>query len=812
MAFSPPTGGAGTPEGIIGLQLEGRGFDTLAKDLEVGNKHLAAMEGSVSRMGQGLLGVSRTLAGMAGVAGVGALVADFMRVETAANRAAIAIGYVTGDRNAYYGLERAGTVAGRLTGFTGPQVLSGIATMQAFTGGNYFQNPNAAGGQPAGMAGYLLGSYGNLTGVDPATAAGRFGGILQMQKQTAGSLQGMIGLIASQAQMAGMGGQTDQFAGMVQNLMGQSIGLNPFNAGPGLARKAGSLAGLMMGLSPIYRDPERLSASMGAIQGGLTGAAGNPALQAWLQMSGIGYKEQRSGIVNHPETLLKIVESAKRQFPNSMTRDMFYRANFGLEGANALNEIGLHPHKSKELLEKFNNSVDPQGGLLRTMQSSDQTMKTAQKELVALRQTLSELLIGIYDDVHAIAGKLGAEGALSKATGGKIQDTILTDVLALAVGGGAVKKLLPGGAGAAAARGLSTPGGALALLALAGAGYTAAEARKNPRRDRNKPHSGHEEGPNWLTKLGLDLSGDVAELLGLKPGKVDGKKTPEALKKLEDALRGKVDPDQRLRSSIDKLRKALEDATPKGGRSGASWQGLTKDPQGLGTTSFASAVGAAQYAGYQSAAMVAGLISASGGGGGGGATPVSDTTPTSAPSSPSGGGGWHTGVASTYDPGKGGMNGRWGAGAWSGHPVRPNVMGFAHKTMKFGTLVEFEYKGRKATAQCVDRGPFVAGRDFDFLPALRSALGFPWGVDKVRWRRVGTASKTLTTDAQTGGQTASHRSGGGGPVASVAGGMTLGGGFGSDALGAAGQSGGGVININVDGRRLERFQRLTRAT
>ena len=91
MAFSPPTGGAGTPEGIIGLQLEGRGFDTLAKDLEVGNKHLAAMEGSVSRMGQGLLGVSRTLAGMAGVAGVGALVADFMRVETAANRAAIAI-------------------------------------------------------------------------------------------------------------------------------------------------------------------------------------------------------------------------------------------------------------------------------------------------------------------------------------------------------------------------------------------------------------------------------------------------------------------------------------------------------------------------------------------------------------------------------------------------------------------------------------------------------------------------------------------------------------------------------------------------
>lgn len=91
-----------------------------------------------------------------------------------------------------------------------------------------------------------------------------------------------------------------------------------------------------------------------------------------------------------------------------------------------------------------------------------------------------------------------------------------------------------------------------------------------------------------------------------------------------------------------------------------------------------------------------------------------------------GSGEWLTAVASHY--------GRdfTGRGA-SGEEIGPYSMIVAHRTLPFGTLIEFEYNGRRAVARVADRGPHVDGRIFDLGPGVVRVLDFS-GVDEVRYR------------------------------------------------------------------------------
>lgn len=52
------------------------------------------------------------------------------------------------------------------------------------------------------------------------------------------------------------------------------------------------------------------------------------------------------------------------------------------------------------------------------------------------------------------------------------------------------------------------------------------------------------------------------------------------------------------------------------------------------------------------------------------------------------------------------------------------TQGVANKTLPCGTLVTLRYGARRVRVPVVDRGPYVAGRDFDLTPATRAALGF----------------------------------------------------------------------------------------
>jgi hypothetical protein len=75
--------------------------------------------------------------------------------------------------------------------------------------------------------------------------------------------------------------------------------------------------------------------------------------------------------------------------------------------------------------------------------------------------------------------------------------------------------------------------------------------------------------------------------------------------------------------------------------------------------------------------------------------------------------------ASYYGPGL------YGNGVACGGTLLPGTMGVAHKTLPCGTKVKLRYHGRTATVPVIDRGPYVAGRDYDLTEAVKVKLGFP---------------------------------------------------------------------------------------
>jgi rare lipoprotein A len=58
------------------------------------------------------------------------------------------------------------------------------------------------------------------------------------------------------------------------------------------------------------------------------------------------------------------------------------------------------------------------------------------------------------------------------------------------------------------------------------------------------------------------------------------------------------------------------------------------------------------------------------------------------------------------------------------------TLGVANKTLPCGTLVTLRYDGRTVRVPVIDRGPYVAGREYDLTEATKRALGFE-GVGEV---------------------------------------------------------------------------------
>jgi peptidoglycan lytic transglycosylase len=59
-----------------------------------------------------------------------------------------------------------------------------------------------------------------------------------------------------------------------------------------------------------------------------------------------------------------------------------------------------------------------------------------------------------------------------------------------------------------------------------------------------------------------------------------------------------------------------------------------------------------------------------------------------------------------------------------GGALTSSTLGVANKTLPCGTLVTLRYGGHTVRVPVIDRGPYVAGRDFDLTEATKRALGF----------------------------------------------------------------------------------------
>jgi rare lipoprotein A (peptidoglycan hydrolase) len=74
--------------------------------------------------------------------------------------------------------------------------------------------------------------------------------------------------------------------------------------------------------------------------------------------------------------------------------------------------------------------------------------------------------------------------------------------------------------------------------------------------------------------------------------------------------------------------------------------------------------------------------------------------------------------ASYYGPGL------YGNKLACGGTLTPSTIGVAHKSLPCGTRVVFRHRGRTVQTRVIDRGPYVAGREYDLTEATKHRLRF----------------------------------------------------------------------------------------
>ena len=73
----------------------------------------------------------------------------------------------------------------------------------------------------------------------------------------------------------------------------------------------------------------------------------------------------------------------------------------------------------------------------------------------------------------------------------------------------------------------------------------------------------------------------------------------------------------------------------------------------------------------------------------------------------------------------------------NGKPFDPAALTVAHKSLPFGTRVLFQLGPRSIIATVTDRGPFVAGREFDLSSGAFARLAqLEAGLIRPKWRIV----------------------------------------------------------------------------
>jgi 3D (Asp-Asp-Asp) domain-containing protein len=788
-----------TPASIISLNFDPKGLAETQK----GAKDLESTFGRIGGIAEGL---GKSLAGLAGVAGIGAIVHDFMRIETAATRTALAVNNIRGGS----GMMGSLLSAQQKTGVDAVDLAGGVRASQQFAGGRFLSSNRNAGSYAT-----FLGHASQATGLDATALGALLGQGLSIQGQGV-SQQGAQGLLSqayTASARAGQGGMTGDFLQALTGLVSQT---GFFGGGRNRGGMAAAMGAAMKG-DAAFANPSNAAGAIGSVESVLQGSLSNPRMMAALQMSGANINDILSGDFSAAQKLAKF---AKGQGP--LASKLFFYNSFGQQGGRLMEDLAngkVNPQEFKKRMEQ-ERGKDPQQAMKQLMDRASQQEHTAASELKQIEATLIHDVAGPLKEIEKLLGFLaGAPEALTIGAGvigglklGKGINKFLNKRAARNAAKNTAEDVAKG-AGEAVGKGAAERSLALRALGKLGGGpLVFGQEMLFPDKWFSNLTGGDLSDGDWV---GGEFKAVRRKLGGMKPGQAEKylkqriqHYTPQGLG------RDVTDQDLKIQTLLQDMLKELQKQTDKGGRN-----------QGA---SFMPGAGSGGASGIQMAAWVAlaggaggggggsGMSFASFGGGGGGVSlvPGSFASPGGGGGGGNpGGGGWKDCTLTWYDPALGGMNSGDGSKdphhkTSSGEPYDPSAYTCAApSSYAFGTMIEFSFGGKQITCRVNDRGGAIQGNHFDLSRAAGKALGI--GNSKGKFRVSGGSAA-----GKKGGDKKQPSSSGGPHAVTTSAGGGGGGDFGGMALGGGFPSGGGhsgTVNVYLDNRLIDKARHRTRA-
>jgi hypothetical protein len=822
-----------TPAAIVGLELDGRGFDSVNAKLNTHLQGWERVEATTNRIGSHLSGIASKVGMIAAGFGVGAVIGDFLKLEDAASRAALAVGAVGGEKS-YGPFRDAYRAAGIATSMNSVQLAGAVGGVMGQLGG---------AGMTAPMQGAMAMSFGHYSrsyGIDVGALAASGGQLGMFQKAPTLAVPGMLGQIAAQARAGGNVAQTGQWLQAITGATSMLGSMHPAATGPGLSGRMGAMYGAVSGQNPVFRDPGMFSQGLAGIDQASTSAYSNPRLQAAYQMAGVGYWQQRGGLAGKGgvDMARKMLAWSERSYgKGSIEQDLFLRSNFGDVSADMLKAFG-EGEITYDQLQATKDSPEQQNEIQKRSES-DQTTPNARRQKI--QEDAGDKVDGPLADLLAALGIDSIEEAITMFGAAFVAKKMATKggaavFRALKTRGGrkAAEKAAAVAAGGKAGGLLGKVGkfGKFGRFALKGGVVTTAagilldpgdladedKMLINQRTKRLREKFGDDWASNQdareyaVKQFNLHgYQGTVAKTIGemfdkggtVNTGKSGGRAGADPVSKLSEAA-------EKLSKAADKLERAAN-----GGRA----RGASNDPQGHGGSAssqegtqmvLASFMGA--LTGTEAAvAAIPGLGNAAGGGGGSSAAAAVPGAGNAAGGS--GGGAWKACTLTWYDPALGGTN----SGTGRKDPNHPMANGqpysasartcAAPKGYAFGDRIEFKYGRKTVVCTVTDRGGAINGSHFDLNRGAASAISMiAAGSVKAQFRKVGSAPKATNARAASASGGGGARGGAGNDAAWLAGAGAASAGGG----GGGGGAGGVQVHVNIDGRKTESTKRLVR--
>jgi hypothetical protein len=764
-----PPNGAVPVEALLKLALDRSGAQEIQGFLDKQEKSFGRLEDYASRISGHFSGITRDAMGLVGIAGVAGVVNRLIGTAQSGALVGLASGHVTGGAGVGWGYGGAMLGAQAKTGVQAGEIAQGLIMAVQMTGGS----PSPA---QAAVLGGLLAGYGQTVGLAPSQVASIVGPLLQASNKslTPGNVLS-LGATLSGGLTNFPGSQAAPMLGLLSQLgVAQALGSGPaggFTTGLGGLTAAVNTAA---GANSIWRNAGITGGAINSISGGLQNAYGNPAMEAFLQLAGVSYQNQRKGFT--PQNMQAIMGQATKEYGSGITRDLALRSMFGLSGADLLEQFSPGSHASQALQWALKNPHHPDSKALLGQINHAQLSHTPQADLNKIEARILALI-----QQHPVAAgaagiaawkgrgligkglKGGAKGILNLFhRGGTPANPTVPDTWGEADGSVAAGADEAAGTGAEGILARVLGSGAMKLLGplgfAAGFGLDAAPAGINDSRKYDEQTAVHQVLMEGLKKFGAHgvrsaaarnwmqqqlYAKSSAGVWGMRAMDQYGGRPGAALhgdagKMLDQVLgvhwgggstltRGGKQPVDEFSDASKTLLQAAQALQALTRRTGYASYNPSQSPLGVGGVQalgalapgieFASLIGGGSGGSNGTAftAFTGGSGSAGGGGAGG--------------AGGGGGAGWQSCTLTWYDPALGGTNSGSGrpdpnSPTASGQPYSASAMTCAAPSQySFGTQITFSYNGKTVTCTVNDRGGAITGSHFDLSRGAAQALG-----------------------------------------------------------------------------------------